>query len=310
MVLPARRQRFKKYQKTKNRRKINSKIIFVLALLLTFFVLLFFGFSHFRKESKFTLVSREENGDVLVINVDRNISRITIVRIPGDTEVDVAKELGVWRLKSVWQLGINEKIGGQLLAETVIKNFHFPIYAWTDSLGAGLTSDNLTSILKALIIPYDTNLGFGDKVRLAFFSLGLKNLDRGEVDLSQSSYLRETKLKDGERGFEIFGQIPQKLLPVFADPYIAGKGTKIVIINTSGEEYLSQMLGATLGTLGGKVVATFERNETDINCEISGKDSLIEHKINLFLGCKTTKSEPEGNYDLEILIGREFAKRF
>jgi len=310
MFLPARRERFNKYKKAKNQKKINVKVIlFIVFLLITIFVLLF-GFSHFRKESKITIVSREKSGDVLVINFDRSASKITTVRIPGDTEVEVARQLGAWRLKSVWQLGLNEKIGGRLLATTIIKNFHFPVFAWTDSLGAGLASDSASSILKAVVIPYDTNLGFGDKVRLALFSLGVKNIDRQEINLGKSSYLRETNLKDGERGYEIFGQIPEKLLPVFYDPYLAQKEAKIVIINTSGEARLSSMLGAILRTLGGQVVAIFERNETDINCEISGNDSLIEYKINLLLDCRKSKVEPEGNYDFQIIIGKEFAERF
>src|SRR3989304_8770974 len=255
---PAQSKRLKRFKKTKTRGHFSLK---KLLLLLFVFVVLFILYRrsiHFGALSKLTVVMPDVNGDVIVTTFDKKAEEITRIELPGDTLVTLSRELGEWRLKSVWQLGINEKVGGKLLAETVTKNFKFPIFAWSETGGLGLTQEDLLSKIKAIFYPYDTNLGFGDRLTLAIFSLGVRNANRVEIDLSKTDYLNYTKLKDGVEGYTISGRMPQNLIVVFAEPTMAEKGIRIILKNNSGIKNLSSEVAGVLESLGGKVTANIE----------------------------------------------------
>lgn len=306
---PARRTRL---TSLKNEKKVRNRLrrILFLAGLMGLLVLLFTYSTHFRGQEKLTIVSPTSDGDIQVTTFDRGRGEVTSVRIPADTEVTLARQLGTWRLRSVWQLGVNEDIGGKLLAETVTKNFKFPVYAWTDIQGSALIGTDLISKTKAIFYPYDTNLGFGDKVTLALSSLGIKNSDRLEVDLTETTYLKKTKLKDGNEGYLISGRMPQNLIVVFAEAEMTDDEVIIILKNFSGSKSLSNQVAGVLEVLGGKVAANIDELEDDRDCEVMAKKDVLAQKISSLFNCQILTGLPEGNFDLELRVGQRFAKRF
>jgi len=308
-MLSARGSRLKKFKKAKSKKGILLKKLLFLGVILAFITYLFIRSYHFYGQDKIVVVSPSAD-EVIVTTFDRGSRELTSVKIPGDTEVSVARQLGVWRIKSVWQLGVNEGVGGKLLAETVTKNFKFPVIAWTDSQGLGLTEEGLGSFIKAIFYPYDSNLGFGDKVSMALLTLMVRNFDRVEVDLAESSYLKHTRLKDGNEGYIIFGQMPQSLIVVFADNKIAEKGVRIILKNASGDGEVALETAKVFETLGGKVAANIDVSEQDLNCVVTAKVRDFAQNISYLFGCEVVIQEPEGNFDVEVTVGKEFARRF
>ncbi|OGM15345.1 hypothetical protein A2V56_03295 [Candidatus Woesebacteria bacterium RBG_19FT_COMBO_42_9] len=296
--------------KVRRQRKFGFGKLIIFGLFASVAIWLFTSSNHFAGENKLTITSPIGEGDVLVVTFDRKVGEVTSIKIPGDTEVSVAGQLGNWRIKSVWQLGINEGVGGRLLAETVTKNFKFPVNAWTDSQGLGLMEESLAARLKAVFYPYDTNLGLGDKISLALFSLGVRNFDRVEVDLSDSSYLKKTRLKDGNEGYMITSSMPQNLIVVFADSEMAVFGVRIILKNFSGDKTLSNDVAGVLEVLGGKVAASVDEQAEDKDCEVLAKKEIFAQKISRLFDCQIINEDPEGNFDLEVRVGRQFAKRF
>lgn len=306
----ARLSRLTRIKRKKHNPKKFNRIFIVIALIIICFYFFINRSTHFSGYETLSVVSPTPLGDVLVTTFKKIDGELISIRIPGDTEVDVAHQLGRWRIKSVWQLGVNEGLGGKLLAETVTKNFKFPSMAWTGEQGRGLFEKNLVSKAKMLFQPYDTNLGFGDRVNLLIYSLGVGNLDRKEIDLEKTSYLTKSRLIDGADGFIITGSIPQNLLVVFADYEIARQGIRIILKNSSGISTSSNEIAKVLEVLGGKVVANIEMQPEGKDCDVLAKDNKIAQKISSLFDCNILSANPEGNYDLELRLGKDFIKRF
>lgn len=274
-------------------------------------VILLILFFFFKSQTKFwksgdklSLTVGREGGGVSVITFDSKAETITTIEISKDTQVEVSRGLGTLRLKSVWQLGVNEKAEGALMSETVTKNFEFPSYTWADNQA------DFNSPFKTVFSPYKTNLGIGDKIKIAIFSLGVKNTGRVNIDLRETSYLKKMRLKDGEEGFVTRGAIPENLSVIFADPEVSSKNFKVIIRDSTQKAGVAQKVGEIVEVLGPKVASITKENLGNIDCEVSGKDPRFSLKVALVFGCKWLPGKLEGNFDLEIKLGEAFAKRF
>ncbi len=281
-----------------------KKIFAAVVGLFVIFLITFSQTKFWRSGDKLSLSVGDGGGGVSVITFDSKGETITTVTIPGDTQVEVSRGLGTFRLKSVWELGVNEKAEGALTSETVTKNFEFPSYTWVDARA------DLSSPFKTLFSPYKTNLGIGDKIQIALFSLGVKNAGRVNIDLRETSYLKKMILKDGEEGFIVTGSIPQNLSVIFADPEVSSKNFKVIIRDSTQKAGIAREIGEIVEVLGPKVASITKENLGDIDCEVSGKDARFSSKVALVFGCKVVGGKLEGNFDLEIKLGEKFAKRF
>ncbi len=260
-------------------------------------------------KSKLSVVINSGN-EVRISVFDPDIEEITTIIIPGDTQVNVSRQLGTWKIKSVWQLGENEGVGGVLLAETVTRYLKFPTMAWADKSAASFSEGNFTSTLKAVIIPYKTNLTIADRVKIALFTLGVNNTKRVEVELERSGYLRETTLADGTKGYVITDTIPQRLAAIFSDSEISRQRSKVQILNASGNSILTKEVGEVIEVLGAKVTSITKENLAQTDCQITGKSKEINQKLGRLFNCEVLDKVSEGGFDIEIRMGTAFLKRY
>ena len=311
------RKRLSKFRRRALKKKAKSKAKFRF-LKIAVFAIVFFSTLVFISlntefwdgKSNLNLVINKESGEVILAVFDPEVGEIVNISIPGNTQVNVSRQLGTWKMKSVWQLGINEGLVGALLAETVTRHFKLPVVAWANSPAEGFVSSNPTQLVKAIFIPYKTNLKIGDRVRLALFSLGVEGTSRVDINLVDTSFLRKTRLTDGGEGFIAKGTLPQKLLVIFADSEISRAGTKVVIKDASSVPGLAEEVGAIIEVLGAKVVSVSKEQQSGVDCEISGKEKDTVEKIARLFSCKVSSAPLEGSLDLQILLGEDFAKRY
>lgn len=260
-------------------------------------------------EDKFEFTFRKEDESIGVTILDPKLNDMTTITIPGDTEVEVSRNYGTLRIKNVWQLGINEKLSGQLLAETVTQSFLFPVFLWSDSDIEGLvTRSRIINLMKFVLFPKKTNIPLGDRLSISLFILRRGVSDRQEIDLGKSQFLRKVKLSDGETGYRSIGAM-DRLTVYFSDENFVSKGLKIYIIDATGEGSTAKLMGQILEVLGGKVVSIDKKTKDEnIDCQIKAKDKAVALKVGNIFHCDLEKSAPE--FDLEIIIGEKFAKRF
>lgn len=298
-----------------NREVRKNRIMFFIKLLVLpvvlILVFLFFRISekYWNGSDKFGYVFRLPNGDVAVTELDPKLSEETTLIIPGDTQVDVAGNYGTFRIKNVWQLGIDEKLDGRLLASSITKNFSFPVFLWSDGDIESLKNGSVLGTLKFVVGPKKTNIPFGDRVLSGLFSIKLKSIDKTEINLGTSKFLQKVKLNDGQTGYLINGAVSGRLTTYFSDNDFADGSLRVEIIDATGAPGVSDNVGQVIQVLGGKVVSV-EKDAEDVNldCKVAGTNSKIVRKISNLFGCRELREKSV--FDLEIRLGAKFAKRF
>jgi hypothetical protein len=309
---PARRlKRLTKISASKRGKpKTFGRIILSALLIGGFFFLTLLTNKFYRSNSKVALSIKKNNGDLLVSVFDPLQQEITNITIPSNTQLTCSRQLGIYKAKSIWQLGENNNLGGNLMKETIIKTFHFPINAWADSGAEGLASGRLWPLLKSVFSFYKSNLGVGDRLRIAFFSLGLKNFKRVDINLAETMTVKKTKLIDGEEGYLPVLNIPEKISVIFSDSQAAKQGYKLMLKDATGKNFVAEEVGKTIEVLGVKVAFVSKENIKNSDCFISGKEDYLRARIAQVFSCEVKKKKLESNFDFELEIGEKFAERF
>lgn len=206
-------------------------------------------------------------------------------------------------------MGVNENLEGLLLSETLTRHMKLPVIAWADKQAQGLTQGNIFSLIKAVLLPYKTNLRVGDRLRIAALSLGIQSSKRVEVNLADTAYLKKKRLIDGQEGYVVFGSFPDQLRVVFSDPIISERSARVVIKDASGLVGVSKDLGEVIEILGAKVISIDKIDEAVGDCLVSGKDKEIIEIFSSMFSCQTDSLDL-GSIDAQIEIGAEFGKRY
>ena len=296
-----RRNRLDKIKVNKYRLNILVKIVVPVFIILVSLFILTISTKFWSNNNKTSFVFQKQNGDVGVTIFDPVLTELTTLVIPADTQVDVARNYGQLRIKNVWQLGINEKLRGSLLAQTVTRDFLFPTYLWS-----GL---DLSNPWKFLVTSKNTNIPFGDRLKMVLFSVKVKGIDKNEIDLGKSQFLKKQILTDGETGYTINGTISGRLTVYFADNYVSNNNLKFAIIDSTSSYGIATNVGSILEVLGGKVVSVDRRSSnTDLDCKIYGKDLVAIKSIKNIFGCTTTSDKTD--FDIVLELGGKFVKRF
>lgn len=285
--------------------KFIALAVFILLLML----LLSFQTKYWDGRFKVSAVYPTGEGDISVSVFDPKNESITSILIPGSTELDVARQLGTWRAKSVWQLGINEDLGGKLLAESITKNFNFPIITWGNTNLMGLAEGEVLGIAKAIFLPGGTNLKIVDRVKMGIFAMGVTNPKRINIDLREG-YLKKTRLTDGEEGYIILGTNFQKLYPIFSENEISQEGLRVQIKDATGKRGVAENVGETLEVLGLKIASVARKGREESDCKYRTSNEELGRRIGFIFSCEKEKGTPEGNFDLEVKLGSKFAERY
>jgi hypothetical protein len=284
------------------------KLIAPVAIVLFVLIYLRLTTSFWNGLDKVNVAYRLPNGDAAVTVLDPKLTDATTLVIPGDTEVTVARNYGILRIKNVWQLSLNEKLGGKLLPETITQNFLFPVFLWSDTDGSSLASGNVSGIIHFIFFPKSTNIAFGDRLSIGIFSMKLQNIGRDTIDLGKSQFLTKQKLNDGTPGYVLTGA-PSPLLTVyFSDNVFASENLKVEIMDATGKGGVADKLGQIVEIMGAKVVAVSKLTPVASDCLVSGKDQNAVRKIANLFSCKVEKGT--GDFDVVISLGQAFAKRF
>lgn len=287
-------------------------LIFLLILLI--FTSIFFLFYKnlggvWDGKNKVSLVTQKDES-VIVSVFDPKLETVTNIKIPGNTEVEVSRQLGTWKLSSVWKLSENEGKIGELVSQTVTKNFKFPVFLWGDSIANGFGEGDLGSVLKAVFYRYRTNLKFLDRVRISMFMLGVKQGNKLYIDLSDTTLLKKTRLADGLEGYVVSPKGSEKLLNIFSDNEVAQMNLKMIIRDQGGKPKVAEEVASVIEVLGPKLVSITKEEREDFNCIVSGKIASFTKRVSRTLGCSIAEVSSLDNFDLEIKIGENFVKRF
>ena len=292
-------------------RKKPARLVFSVGIFISVTLILSFVLSksYWNGETNFTIVSGGESGDVFIYTISPITPAIIVVKVPQDTEVDVSRGFGKLKIKNLWKLSKNEKIGGLLLQETLTKSFKIPVEAFVHEKGVGLLSTNLLTRLSILFSGFETNLTTGDKLRLFFYGFRVSRENRTVIDLGQySAFLVKSKLKDGNEGYIISeDNLPPKLIGIYTDPVISRQNLNAVVKSSGNLKIKARILGKVLEILGPKLASFSDIVNDDLeekSCIVLAKDSYTRKKIARVFGCEQKNGEPTGNFDVEVIVGK------
>lgn len=142
----------KKYLEKKNnsqRRKYKFLYLILIIIFLLLFLLatLFIKFSNLEKYSFAVRNKLNNNTDIYI--VDSSSSIVKKYSISGDIVVDSSFGYGEYKLSNLWALADNEKLGGQLVTKSIVKNFGIPVIYYIDG---NKTNMNLIHKIKSKLV--------------------------------------------------------------------------------------------------------------------------------------------------------------
>jgi len=294
------------------RQKKRARLILIFAFFIAAVLLFTFAFrtGKWDREEKLILVINRGGLGVAVVSFGPKVKEINSLIIPGETQVDVAGQLGKWKLKSVWQLGLNEKIGGGLLAKTIVKNFGFPVIGWADEPAYGFVGGGPKELFKAVFSSYKTNLTWGDRLKVGFFSLGVAR-DKKEIrNLAETAVLKKVKFIDGEEGYTIAGQVPGAVAADFIISEAFSGHLRARIVDRSEGGQITERVTRVLQTSGLKVTAISKSDGADIACRVFGKERKLVERLSFVFDCEVSSQDSGENFDIVIEVGRKFVEKF
>jgi hypothetical protein len=284
--------------KTKSRlTNLLMKVFIPLTLVLCVFLYLKLNTRYWNGHDKLAFVFQNPEGAVGVTILDPALNEEITLSIPADTEIDVARGYGTLRIKNVWQLGVNEKLGGGLLAQTLTDSFLFPTNLWSDR--------DLGDIWKFIFSAKETNIPFGDRLSAGLFALKVNSIDKTNIDLAKSQFLHKETLTDGKPGYVLTGAINSRLTVYFADNNFADKNMKFGLVDATGKPGIAEQVGQILEVLGGKVVAVDKKVvDPSLDCDVGGLDRDAVGKVATLFSCREFSGK--SNFDLEMRMGAKF----
>ena len=310
MTPAQRRKNLRDFKKKKTPKKLNIFLLFLLLFVLIIFGLYFLNRKHSSGNLKISMVFPDNEGNVIVSTFSKKEKEVALIKIPQNTQLEASRQLGSWKAKSLWQLGVNEKYNGLLLQETITKNFHFPVSIWADEKASGFVSGNIIKLIKATVFPYKTNLSLGDRLNLFYISFGIQNKKISSYDLSELSILKKTKLTDGEEGYILSKDVPINIMSSFSESISSNFGYMVQIINATGSRNVAENIGKTIESMGFKITSIKdESSNNNIDCLISGKNKDVVNKMSLIYSCITEASN-NNDFDIVIKLGSKFSKRY
>lgn len=318
--MPARRQRRRRgYLYNRKKKSLNPKIkkyflfgIFAAAVFLVAFLAFSLRTQVWDGKSRVSVAIENGTDGVVLAVLDPVSEQIISYSIPAATEVEAARQLGVWQIGSLWKLGQDEKVGGNLLSNTITKSLHLPTEAYASKSALGIIQGGVfESIISAIrVSSSSTNLTLGDRIRMAIFSSRLGSKNKIDIDMVDTGYLMEKRLPTGEDGFVVRNTTPSSLVKVFADSDVSKEQARIRLTEETMGGSLSRPITDVIETLGGKILSLERHDVSATDCEIWGTADKTIEKIAGVFSCKVVHKELTASFNVEMVVGADFEKRF
>lgn len=96
---------------------------------------------------KFIYISKTDNGGGEIVSIDPTLNKVNRYLIPPETVLVSSRGYGEYKISSLWILGEKENLNGQLVSETVTKNYFLPVYFWKNEKSSNMSFAQLIKIL-------------------------------------------------------------------------------------------------------------------------------------------------------------------
>lgn len=226
--------------------------------------------------------------------------KVTKIKIPDETLIDVGGEFGKWQVRAIYGLG-----GGPLLKQSISNFFGVPVDAYFSSDLVNYFRKNIFSgILMSNVRGDFTPL---ELLRLKISLLSVRFDKIRELNLEDLQVLEKTKLADGGEVFVADPGVLDSLLSDFSDPEIFEEHLSVAVFNATDVPLLAQRAARIITNLGGSVIAQDNAPYTVEKSYVLGQDSKTRKRLTQIfdLGCSAEpKCDKIPQEDLGLVAAR------
>lgn len=244
--------------------------------------------------------------------------QITVLEIPQNSYVEVAKGFGKWELRSVFDLG-----GDKLLKDTLANLLGIPIDGYlrlTDKYSSVETTTLLEQFRKdpfilISLLPYlKTDLTPFELIRLKMGMAGVRFDKIKQTDLEQTNSFQNEQLADGTQiltpdQVKLDAQISQ-----LAEVNFQSEHKTIAIFNSTTYLGLAQKAARIVTNLGGDVIITSNSQNKFVTSVVYGEKSKTLDRLKQIFGSNGT-IDPKledlvlSRAQINIFLGEDYFNR-
>ncbi len=272
---------------------------------------------------KFNLNLMVRAKEISLLSYNPKEGKVVIINIPDETYLEVPGGFGSWQLRSIYDLGESEKVGGgnRLLASALTSFLGMPIDGFLDfdSMQGIKSTRGIVDILRAnpfsginLLNGLKTDLTPWELIRFKLGVNGVRFDKIKEMDLNKLNVLDKQKLPDGQ---EVYSGDPARLDSVLvdlADPILQTEHISIAILNATGVPQLAQKWARVITNLGGNVIITANAPGQLKKTQIQGVRSLTSERLGQIfaIGDKIKPANDDlasSRAQINLILGEDYA---
>lgn len=340
-IMPSKWKVVQAKNKTKQRTALAVKTLFLIfvLLLLGFVVNIvrnlsepvsFRGFDKsYSWEGDFKLNLIIRGDETALLSYDPQEQSIVIIKVPGETYIEVPGSFGSWQVRSIFDLGeLERQNGGRMLARSLGNFFGAPVDGFIESLGEmrqksayELISSLRSNPLNALQFLGNSKISLNttETMRLLIDIYRVRFDKISVIDLKKDSLLTEQVLPDGALG--LIGD-PVKIDgfagKIFLDQKIRAEEKTVAVFNASKKPGVAQKASQLITHLGGNVIFAANAGKKIQTSVVISKDldkaATYKRLSQIFAPpCLRTKcailDDPEivnSRADINVVLGEDF----
>lgn len=234
--------------------------------------------------------------EFLVVSYKPAAKIVSVLHIPADTYISLAKGFGEYPAGSVWPLGELEDFGGGQLVRFSAQHFlGVPIRGWgrideakkffeNDEEEIKVGKKELMVLFGKLMISRKTDVGMFDLARLFYSLNGLPLSNFKYYSLQRTRSGEYVKLPDGSDVFKVKGEFLDSLVKeVFQDPLVIDEGIIWAVINTTEHRGMALQTARLINNSGGEVTIVYDANKPIVGGIYCRQEDICKtYSVNMF----------------------------
>lgn len=261
--------------------------------------------------------------DISLLSFDPQNTKVVIYSIPQNSYLEVARGFGKWQLRSVYDLGASQQVGGgRLLSDTLSDFFGLPVDGFLVFSGkyANIEADSIVSesrnpFFVTSILPFiRTDLTPFELIRLQKGLSSVRFDKVRKIDLAAANLLTKEKLADGTDVYtpDVFKL--DSVLSGMKDYSFASEHKTIAIFNSTNYPGLAQKAARVITNMGGDVIITSNGQKKWEKTYVVGEQSKTLDRLKQVFGSKNNIID-SSNEDLassraqiNIFLGEDYIR--
>lgn len=268
-------------------------------------------------ESEFNINLLIKSKDIALFSYNPTDKKITVVKVPDETLLDVPYGFGKWQARAVYNLGeaSDKGEGNKLLKDSLVVFFGLPIdgfIQFQSELG-DKNSEEIVEFIRqnplnvfGLMPNIKTDLTLWELVKLKLEVAEVRFDKVKYIDLVSLGLLDEDNLADGTK---VYLPDPIKIDSIssqLTDPVLVSENKTIAVFNSTKQPQLAQTGARIIENLGGNVIITANSEELLEKSKVIGVKSQTLKRLSQIFNEGMEGESITSRADINVMLGEDF----